>query len=111
MSQQMMDMQCSMKMYFHFGNECILFKNWIPTDIIQLLSSCIGLFALCFVRELTLYIRQYYEISTLSGIFIPFWPTKKKKKKKKKVVIIYIKFLHYLLYLNNIHNHYSTFNL
>lgn len=75
-----MDMSCGMNMYFHWdppamSPDCVLFKSWKPDETGQWILACLALFFLCIVREFVLYLSKYYEITTLSGRIVPFWPT------------------------------------
>ena len=64
-------------MYFHWDSsaDCVLFKGWKIDSNVSYVFTCFALFALCMVREGILYVQKYYEISTLSGQMVPFWPT------------------------------------
>merc|ERR1719195_849610 len=72
-----MDMSCGMTMYFHWdsSSDCVLFKGWKIDTSVSYVMTCFALFTLCLVREGILYLQKYYEISTLSGQDVPFWPT------------------------------------
>ena len=75
-----MDMSCGMKMYFHWdsSDDCVLFKHWKVDDTSKYIFTCFALFILCIIREFVLYLSKYYEITTLSGRPVPFWPTLKR---------------------------------
>ena len=76
----MVDMDCGMKMYFHWdsSDDCVLFKKWKVDETGKYILTCFGLFILCIIREFVLYASKYYEIKTLSGKPVPFWPTFKR---------------------------------
>eukprot|EP01084_Bolivina_argentea_P270017 459032_1 len=73
----MMDMDCGMTMYFHWdsSDDCVLFKHWKINETYKYILTCFGLFSLCVIREFCLFAAKYYEIRTLSGKVVPFWPT------------------------------------
>ena len=83
----MMDMSCGMYMYFHWDtpapsmmgmknpDDCVLFKSWSMSNTGKYVGACFALFFLCLIREFVLYLSKYYEITTLSGRIVPFWPT------------------------------------
>eukprot|EP01084_Bolivina_argentea_P270016 459029_1 len=70
-------MSCGMTMYFHWdsGDDCVLFKNWDINETYKYILTCFGLFFVCIIREFFLFVGKYYEIRTLSGEAVPFWPT------------------------------------
>merc|ERR1719491_397099 len=69
--------ECGMTMYFHFdsSDDCVLFAGWKINNDAKYIMTCLCLFALCIVREFVLYSQKYFEIATLSGKLVPFWPT------------------------------------
>mmetsp|Transcript_43920 Transcript_43920/g.70444 ORF Transcript_43920/g.70444 Transcript_43920/m.70444 type:complete len:195 (-) Transcript_43920:61-645(-) len=70
---------CPMTMYFHFGNDdCVLFKTWKFDTTTRYILTCVALCATCIFREFILYLQKYFEIATLSGKVVPFWPTFKR---------------------------------
>eukprot|EP01083_Nonionella_stella_P173969 601803_1 len=76
-----MDMgSCGMTMYFHWdsSSDCVLFETWSINNTWNYMLTCVALFALCVLREFSIYVAKYYEMSTLSRKPIPFWPTKKR---------------------------------
>eukprot|EP00483_Globobulimina_turgida_P013437 UN13461 len=67
--------ECSMRLYFHcdVGVDCILFKSWKN----EYLVTSVILMLMCIVREYVIYAMKYYEIRSLTGRYIPFWPSTK----------------------------------
>ena len=68
--------ECTMDMSVHWGyGDCILIKHWRPDNAKDFIISCIVLVLLCIVREYTTYSMKYYEIRSLTGKYMPFWPS------------------------------------
>ena len=68
---------CTMNQNFHWSlqNDCILFETWRATNTLDTIVSCIILILLCIAREYVIYAMKYYEIRSLVGRYVPFWPS------------------------------------
>ena len=69
--------KCQMTMYFHWNaeNECILFESWRPENTVDYIFAAIFLILICLMREYVIYCMSYYEIRSLTGRYVPFWPS------------------------------------
>ena len=79
--------ECPMSKYFHWNldGECILFMNWRPQTMKGYLISAIFLILVCLMREFLIYYIKYYEIRSLTGRYIPFWPSIKEMEEMSMI--------------------------
>ena len=78
--------ECAMQMLFHWGwtsGDCILFEQWQPDNFVDYMMTCMLLMVICIVREYLIYVMKYYEIRSLTGRHIPFWPSSKEMEESQ----------------------------
>ena len=96
---------CTMTSYLHFSmeNDCILFESWRVFDNMDYIVSCFILILLCITREYVIYAMKYYEIRSLTGRHVPFWPSNQELNELLDINKFGLNSINTLHSLNSIH--------